>query len=385
MEFGWEPEFISFRQEVREFALSVKTPELERELEEAGEGWSNGPVVQSIRDEIDRRGWLKRAWPAEFGGEGKSPWYPYILNEELQLAGVPTTGGSASMIGPAIMRFGTEAQKERYLPGMWSGEIRCALGYSEPNAGTDLASLQTAAVRDGDDWLIRGQKLWTSGAHTSTHLWLAARTDPDAPKHRGISMFMVPIDSPGVTVRPVWTMTMRTNEVFLEDVRVPHSALIGEEGRGWYVLANALDHERVSLGGAGIGATFARLLAYIREHRPDILEDSASRLRLVELQLDLQVQRALSLTNASVVVRGETPTMEASMAKVWASELRYRLTSMAMDLLGQPGLLAHGYEGAPLGGEIEEQYRFSPVQRFGGGTNEVMRNIIAQRGLGLPR
>jgi alkylation response protein AidB-like acyl-CoA dehydrogenase len=385
MEFGWNEELTAFRDEVRAFAKVAATPELAKELAEADDGYVDGPITKSIKAELDARGWIKFSWPVEFGGQGRSAWFQFIMSEELQAAGVPYSLGSAAMIGPAISRFGTEEQKERYLPGMWAGTTRLCLGYSEPNAGTDLASLQTSAVRDGDDWVINGQKLWTSGAHHSTHVWLASRTDPKAPKHRGISMFIVPTDLPGINIRPVWTMTMRTNEVFLDDVRIPGSAMIGEEGRGWYVLANALDHERVSLGGAGIGATFRRLVAYLRQERPELIADQAVRRRLADLALDLQVQRALALTNASVVVDGRTPTMEASMAKVWASELRYRMTSMAMDTLGRSGVLEKGSPGAPLDGELPEQYRFSPVQRFGGGTNEVMRNIIAQRGLGLPR
>jgi alkylation response protein AidB-like acyl-CoA dehydrogenase len=293
------------------------------------------------------------------------------------------------MIGPAIERFGTDEQKKKYLPGLWSGEITCALGYSEPNAGTDLASLETRAVRDGDEWVINGQKMWTSGAHMSTHVWLAVRTEPDAPKHRGVSMMIVPLDTPGISVRPLRGMSgIRTNETFYENVRVPADVLIGEENRGWYIAANALDHERVSLAPfSPFAREFDRVIDYLKREQPDLLAQPRTRARLAELKVDLHIQRALRIVNAAFVERGETPTMEASMAKVWSSELRYRMNSTFMDLLGRYGALSAGSsdEIAPLGGEIERTYRGSPVLRFGGGTNEVQRNIIAQRGLGLPR
>jgi alkylation response protein AidB-like acyl-CoA dehydrogenase len=384
MEFGWNDEFEAFREEVRSFVRTFATPELRAEAANVEEG-VNQNVVQQIRDALDAKGWLKMTWAPDLGGQGKSPWYQFIISEQLQDAGLPATGGSAAMIGPAVARFGTDAQREKYLPGLYSGAITCCLGYSEPNAGTDLASLQTGGVRDGDDWIINGQKMWTSGAHTSTHIWLAVRTDPEAPKHRGISMFIVPLNLPGITINPIYTMGMRTNEVFFDDVRVPADSMVGEEGRGWYVLANALDHERVSLGATGLGLTFGRYLRYLESDRPEVLESEANRLRLAEIHMELQVQRALALTNAAIVASGDTPTMQASMAKVWNSELRHRMTVMAMDLLGPDGALSTGQEGAPLGGELEKEYRFSPVQRFGGGANEVQRNIIAQRGLGLPR
>ena len=327
-------------------------------------------------------------WPEELGGEGRSQWFQFVLTEEFAKAEIPYGIGFGSMVGPAIHRFGTEAQREKYLPGIWSNEITICLGYSEPNAGTDLAALETLAVKDGDDWLINGQKLWTSAADTASHVWLAARTDPEAPKHRGISTFIVPMNAPGISVRGIMTISGgRTNEVFFEDVRVPGDALIGEVNQGWYIIANALDHERVWIGaGGGLRHIFDRLLAHIHERRPDLLDDAATRRRLAELELDLDVMEGLVLTNASIVASGETPTMEASMSKIWTSELRYRISSTAMDLLGREGALTEESDGfAPLAGELERTYRASPIQRFGGGANEVQRDIIARRGLGLPR
>lgn len=389
MNYGWNPEYESFRNEVRDFIRELKTPELMAELgrgEEAAMG--SNAATKKIRDALDSRGWIKMCWPEEYGGQGKSAWYQFILAEELTLAELPYGRGTASMIGPAIQRFGSEEQKAKYLPQIWSGDMTLALGYSEPNAGTDLASLETMASKDGDDWIINGQKLWTSGAHVSTHVWLAARTDPDAPKHRGISMFIVPLDAPGVSVRPIWTMGgVRTNETFYEDVRLPGDALIGEAGRGWYILANALDFERVALGdGGALFKTYGRLVDGVAKRRPEMMSDTITRMRLAKIELDLEIMRALTLTNAAIVARGDTPTMEASMAKVWTTELRYTMSNTGVDLLGRLGVIAEGSGDVEVnGGEMERAYRASPFLRFGGGTNEVQRDIIARRGLGLPR
>ena len=388
MEYGWNQEFEAFRSQVREFVREFRTPEVARQIAELDpQAPSHDPLLRKIRSAIEQRGWMRMCWPEELGGENKSPWYQWILVEELQKADIPYSLGTASMIGPAIERFGTDEQKAKYLPGIWSGEISLALGYSEPNAGTDLASLQTQARRDGDDWVINGQKMWTSGAHRSSHVWLAVRTDPNAPKHRGISMFIVPLGSPGITVRPIWIMSGgRTNETFYEDVRVPADAMIGDENRGWYIATVALDHERVAIGTpVGTQKLYDKLIEHVRDSRPDVLEDRVSRARLAEAKVEVHVARAIGLTNAAIVARHDTPTMEASMAKVWNSELRYRLSSLAMSLLGRYGALSAGSEDAPLDGEFDEAFRGSPVARFGGGTNEVQRNIIAERGLGLPR
>ena len=389
MEYGWNEEFETFRDEVRQFIREIKTPQLMAAISTAEEGGGRpGAATLKIRDALDARGWVKMCWPLEFGGQGKSGWYNFILADEMTKADLPYGRGTASMIGPAIQRFGSEAQKEKYLPSIWNGDMTLALGYSEPNAGTDLASLETVGTKDGDDWVINGQKLWTSAAHVSTHVWLAARTDPSAPKHRGISMFIVPLDAPGVSVRPIWTMGgVRTNETFYEDVRVPGDALIGEPGRGWYILANALDFERVALGdGTALNRSFARLVKGVRERRPEKLKEVTTRMRLAQIELDLEVMRALIMTNAAIVARGDTPTMEASMSKVWTTELRYSMSNAGVDILGRAGVIAADSGGAEINsGEMERAYRASPFLRFGGGTNEVQRDIIARRGLGLPR
>ena len=293
MDFGWAEEHEQFRVEVREFIERHRTPELIEEL--GGEQWRSGrgPEEEKFRQALNEAGYSTLAWPEEYGGQAKGGFYSFILGEELGYWGL-SPGNSMSMIGSTIMRFGSENQKQDWLPSIVAGEMTFALGYTEPNAGTDLASLQTRAVRDGDEWVINGQKIYTSDAHVSTHVWLAARTNPDAPKHRGISMFVVPMTTPGITVRPLWTMgDMRTNETFWEDVRVPADALVGEEDRGWYMATNALDLERVmSSNAAPVLRTYDDIVRYIIERRPELKQDSYTRAAIAEAKMDVEIARA---------------------------------------------------------------------------------------------
>lgn len=405
MRFTWPEEVEEFRQEVREFARKSYTPEMEAELREAGEGGGAGPTIQAFREELETRGWARQAWPIEYGGGGKSPMYHAVMTEEFAYTGLPAGDLSLGSVAPAIMNYGTDEQKAKFLPDIVSGKVTFAIGYSEPNAGTDLAALQLRAVKDGDEWVLNGQKIWTSAAHVATHVWLAARTDPDVPKHRGISMFILPLNTPGITVRPIFTMGSpndppgpgefsddsmargrTTNEVFYEDVRIPADALIGEVNRGWYITANALDYERVSIGPVGRPArVFDTFVRYLKDERPELLKDPQVRLRLAGMKVDLHRHRAFSTVNTAIVAKGETPTMEASMAKVSTSELTQRMYQEMMDMLGRAGAQRRRSGDAPLDGALDEGLRGSPPTRFAGGTNEIQRNIIAQRGLGLPR
>ena len=383
MDYEWDDDILAFQKELRTFCEEFST-----DLRAAEDQAGRDLVFKKVHGEMERRGWLRIAWPEEYGGGGKSPFYQFVMVQEFSYAGIPYGGLSVGSIAPALLNHGTDEQKQKFLPGILDGDITFAIGYSEPNAGTDLAALQTRAVKDGDEWVINGQKIWTSEAHVSTHLWLAARTDPTAAKHRGISMFILSMDTPGMTVRPLYTMSgVRTNEVFFEDVRIPADSLIGEQDKGWSTVANALDFERVSLAPTGqLARQFDRTLEYLKEERTEQIADKGTRQRLAELKIDLHVLRALNIVNASIIANRETPTMEASMTKIWSSELRYRLSSMNMDLLGRYGGLRSDDEGlTPVDGQNEQTYRGSPILRFGGGTNEVQRNIIAHRGLGLPR
>jgi len=384
VDFTWEPEYAAFRAELRAFIREARTPELLAEY--ASSYGRPGPLIRAFHRELDARGWMRMCWPQEVGGGGRSMLYHYVFVEEMEYWGMPYGNLTFTSIAPTLAAHGSEAQKREYLPGIYRGELCFALGYSEPNAGTDLASLRTRAVRVGDEWVVNGQKIWTSLADVATHVWLAVRTDPDAPKHAGISLLIVPKDSPGLTVRPLHTMYGgHTNETFYDDVRVPAANLVGEVNRGWPIIMHALNHERVGLAATGaLARLFDDLVAYLREALPERLADPLVRRRLAELWLRLREHRALALRNAWIIASGRTPIAEASMAKVSATELRSELANAAMDLLGCEGALsAESGAHAPLAGRAEWTFRLSPIFRFGGGTNEVMRDIVAAAGLGL--
>jgi len=297
---------------------------------------------------------------------------------------------SVNIVGPTLIHFGTAAQKARWLPPILRGEVDFAVAYSEAEAGTDLASLRTRAVLDGDAWVVSGQKMWNTGAHTATHNWVAVRTEPDAPKHRGISMIIVPMDAPGITVQPLWTWSgIRTNAVFFDGVRVPRENLIGERGMGFYYAMMALDFERIMIGSVGLlRRLLGELTAFVRKARRDGRPLAAVpwvRRALADLEMRVEVGRQIGVLNAWLIDQGAVPTKEGSIAKVYVSELNAHFASVGMEILGLPGQLAPDDASAPLHGRLQWLYTTAPMQRFGGGTNEVQRMIIAQRGLGLPR
>ena len=386
MNFEWHPEHESFRDDLRAFIQEWRTPELLQEYAETYGG--SGDRIRRFHEAIGEKGWMRMCWPKEVGGEGRSMLFHFIFVEEMEYWGMPYGNLTFTSVAPTLAQFGTEAQKQAYLPGIYRGELTFALGYSEPNAGTDLASLRTSATREGDSWVIHGQKTWTSLADVSTHIWLAVRTNPDAPKHAGISIVIVPTETQGITIRPLHTMYGgHTNETFYDGVRVPVENTVGEVNGGWPIIMHALNHERVALAATGAMARlYDGLVEHLREHEPAKIADPVVRHRLAELWLRLREHRALAMQNAWLISKGETPVSEASMAKVSGTELRAELANAAMDLLGRAGgLAATSGDRAPLEGRAEFNFRLSPIFRFGGGTNEVMRDIIAAAGLGLPR
>jgi alkylation response protein AidB-like acyl-CoA dehydrogenase len=386
MEFQWEPEHITFRDELRAFIQEWRTPELLKEYAETYGG--GGEQIARFHEAIGERGWMRMCWPVAAGGEGRDMLYHFLFIEEMEYWGMPYGNLTFTSIAPTLAAYGSEAQKQEYLPGIYRGELCFALGYSEPNAGTDLAALRTKAERDGDQWVINGQKIWTSLADVSTHIWLAVRTNPDAPKHAGISIVIVPTETAGVTIRPLHTMYGgHTNETFYDDVRVPVENTVGEVDAGWPIIMNALNHERVALAATGaLARLYDQLVAHLGERRPAKLADPVVRRRLADLQLRIREHRGLALQNAWILSKGRTPISEASMAKVSGTELRTHIANLSMDLMGREGgLAAESGERAAYEGRAEFNFRLSPIFRFGGGTNEIMRDIIAAAGLGLPR
>jgi hypothetical protein len=347
-----------------------------------------GPKAQALLRKMSKDGWLGVGWPKEFGGLGRSLVEQWIFVEEMTTRGLPTGGLTLTSVGPTIMRLGAEGQLRQYLPQILAGEYVFAIGYSEPNAGTDLGSLSTRATLEDDMWVINGQKVWTTGAHYATHIWLAVRTGRKEDRTRGISIIVVPMDTPGILVRPLYTQSDgRTNEVFFDDVRVPASNLIGELNGGWDVIRMALNFERL-MPYSSLWRDLRRVLQYIASEDEDeigALEDVEVGRRLAVLAAETEIARLLCLRVAAQIDEGLVPGAESSMAKVFYTELQQRLHTTAIDVLGERALLRVGGRHSPVGGVFERLFRSSTILKFGAGTNEVQRDIIATQHLGLSR
>ncbi len=391
MDFRFTQEEESFRSEVKEFLKAELQPGWEEQFDTEGELGlvAHGNFAKQFNKKLADRGWLALPWPVEYGGLGATVMQQVIYNEEMAYTGAPTGFNmGVAWVGPSLMIYGTEEQKKRFLPRITSLEdVWCTL-YSEPGSGSDLASLQTRAVRDGDEWVINGQKIWTSGAHRSNWGWLAARTDFEAPKHKGISMFLVPMDSPGITIRPLINMAGQHgfNEVFFEDVRIPANSLVGQENQGWYQLAVALDFERSSIAGSARARRWWQDLLRFGRDNPSFVEARPEiRHRLAEVGIEIDVAQFLSYRVASLQQVGKIPNYEATIAKLYSSELGQRLARSGIELLGLYGQLHPKSKYAQLKGRMERYYQVSVAETIGGGTSEIMRGVAAIRGLGLPR
>jgi alkylation response protein AidB-like acyl-CoA dehydrogenase len=361
----------------RAWEFDRKAPEADRR--EAAVAWHAA---------LNERGWVAPHWPSEYGGAGLSSVEQFVLNQELARAGAPSVGGSGvSMLGPTLIVHGSEEQRIRYLPPILAGEVTWAQGYSEPGAGSDLAALQTRAVRDGDDFIVSGQKIWTSGAHTADAIFALVRTDPTAPKHRGISFLLIEdIHAPGITVRPLVDLAGNHyfNEVFFEDVRVPAANLVGELNRGWYVGMTLLDFERSNIGSAEGARRQLRKLIETMRSTPELrarLQKPDLRRELADRYIETEVLYQLSYRIMSLQRRGQLPNDEASMSKLYGSELTQRIAATAMRLLGTGANIIEGTASTPF----PRHYLGAVPATVRGGTSEVQRNVIATRGLGLPR
>ncbi len=389
MDYELSPREQAWREEVREFIGEHVDEALADETRQRGnEG--RGPRAQLFLDALRDRGWWGLAWPEEYGGLGKTALEQWIFIDEIESAGAPMLPLTVTSVAPTIMRIGSQEQKRDWLPKIQAGEIEFALGYSEAEAGTDLASLKTRAELDGDEWVVNGAKMWNTMAHHATHNWLAVRTEPDARKHKGISMMIVPMDAPGVSVQPIWVWPgLRTNALFLDNVRVPRSYLIGERGMGFYYAAMALNFERLSIGSIGMARRhFRALVDEVRRRVVDgrpLREDPWVRERLARLQIEIDAAGMLGLETAWALDQGRVPAAESSMAKIYVSELSQRIADVGCEILGLNGQLHADEARALAGGRMQWLYRLSPMLAFGGGTNEVQRDIIGFMGFGLPR
>jgi alkylation response protein AidB-like acyl-CoA dehydrogenase len=396
MDFRDTPEEAAFRQEVKEF-IAQEAPKVEGGTE--ADLISNYAQVfmqsQGFWKKLGARGWIAAAWPKEYGGAGLTPMQQFILNEEMALARAPRPLHliiGVGMAGPTLIVHGTEEQKKFYLPRILSGEDIWCQGYSEPEAGSDLASLRTRAVRDGDDYVINGQKIWTSIAHLAKWMILLARTDPDAPKHKGITYFILDMKSPGIEVRPLINMAggQEFTEVFFDNVRVPKANIVGEENRGWYAAVTTLDFERSAIGSAiGMRQTVEDIVRYAREHTEDgtsmLSANAMLRYELADRFLETEVGQMLSYRVISLQSRNIVANYEASIVKLYNMELNQRIARTGMNVLGPYAQLGGSSKRAPLRGRLKHMYLRSVGRTIEGGTSEIQRNIIATRGLGLPR
>ncbi len=399
MDFRFSPEEEAFRQEVREFIERECPPELRG-------GDANPldrlPAMVEWRKKLAAKGWLAPAWPKEYGGAGMTIMQQFIYNLETARLRAPSpmfmAGLGIAVVGPTLILFGSEEQKKSYLPKILSGEHIWCQGFSEPNAGSDLASLQTTAVRDGDEYVINGQKIWTTLAHLAHYMLLLARTDPTVPKHKGLSYFIVPMRDergnpyPGITVRPLYNMagTHEFNQVFFENVRIPAKNLVGQENQGWYMAVRTLDIERSNIGSAvGQQQTVEDLIRFVQENKgkgPERVSLIPSlRYELAERYLETEVSMLLSYRVVTLQNRGLLPNYEASAVKLYSMELNQRIANTGMKALGLYGQLARASRWAPLRGRVEFMYLRSVANTIEGGTSEIQRNVIAIRGLGLPR
>ncbi len=392
MDFDYSAGEKAFQREVREFIREHSSPEVTDPTREGMAQLVDSPERRVFMKALAARGWLGMSWPVEYGGAAKPGIYEYLLNEELAAAGAPLIGKGVGIVGKTIIRHGSEAMKREFLPKILNAEIEFAIGYSEPNAGSDLASLQLRAARDGGaggGWVLNGQKRFTTSAHFADWYWVAARTGPSAPKHKGITLFLIPMDAPGITVQAMDTIgDERTNEVFLDDVRAGDEAVVGEVGKGWYYISEALDFERFTLFTVSAYVKkYEALRAYVRQAERDgrpMRRDPVVRRQVAWLATHVEVARMHCLRVIAKASAGQVPNIEAAMFKLWTTQVGQRLADELLTMAGPSGALKRGALGAPADGRFEHIYRYSVVDTVGAGTSEVQRNIIARRGLGLP-
>jgi alkylation response protein AidB-like acyl-CoA dehydrogenase len=387
MEIDFTPDQRKFRDELRGYFADMMDEALIRELSSGGEG--GGPEFRRAMKQLGRDGLLGLSWPREYGGQERSPVEQFIFADEIQAIGFPLPFLTLNTVGPTLREYGTKEQSQYFCPRILAGEMFFAIGYSEPGAGTDLAGLQTSAVRDGDEWVINGQKMWTSLAQYADYVWLAVRTDPSVKKHRGLSVFLVPTTSEGYSRQTIRTVGgVSTNATFFDDVRVPAENLIGGENNGWRLITGQLNHERVSLMTVGrMRRNLHEVTEWARTTQVDgqpVIEKPWVQHNLARIYAKTQVLRLMNWKQAWAAELGQPQMADSSAIKVYGSELLIEAYRALLEVLGAPSILAKGSPGAVLQGRIESSYRNGLILTFGGGTNEVQRDIIAMAGMGMP-
>jgi len=378
------------RRELREYFSDLMTEEVQDRLAAGGAESTDSTLYRDLVRQMGKDGWLGIGWPTEYGGQGRSMMEQLIFTDEAAIAGAPVPFLTINTVGPTIMEHGTEEQRRRFLPRILAGELHFSIGYSEPDAGTDLARLKTRAVRDGDEYVINGQKMWTSLIQSADYVWLAARTDPDAPRHKGLSVFLVPTTSEGFKWTPVPTVGgATTSQTFYEDVRVPTTALVGGENNGWSLITGQLNRERVALcSAAGITHTLDQVRRWAEETTTAdgrrVIDHEWVRVNLARVHAKAEF---LKLINWRIAwgVGGGVSAADASATKVFGTEFYTEAYRLLMEVLGEEAYVQGDSPGAKLRGRIERVYRGTLILTFGGGTNEIQRDIISMVALGMPR
>lgn len=386
MDFSFPPEVEAFRDEVRDFLATHLTEDM---IAATHDGTIHAPALHAAMAD---KGWIAGPVPAELGGGGRSALESVVLNEELQLARAPIDAMAVSVVVASILlEHGSDHLKEVVVPALLDGSALGCFGYTEPESGSDVAAAQTKAVRDGDEWVINGAKMWTTLAHISDYVILLTRTNPDVAKHKGLTFFLVPLDTPGIEIQPVPTMaTERSNATFYDDVRLADHWRVGDVDGGWAVMKTALKYERGIAGGQFPSPpVIDAALDWARSHHRDDgsrpIDDPTVREKLMRALIDVEVCRGFAYHTAALAEEGEMFGVEGSMTKLFASESYKRHCREFHDLMGAEGLLTHHNDDAHLGGRIEENLRHSPVTTIYGGTSEISRNLVAEGHLGLPR
>jgi alkylation response protein AidB-like acyl-CoA dehydrogenase len=376
----------ALRAELRAYFAKLMTPEVLAATRDA----ESGATYHRLIRQMGKDGWLGIGWPKEYGGQGRAASEQVIFFEEALLAGAPIPFVTLNTVGPAIMALGSDEHKKKFLPGILSGEIHFAIGYSEPEAGTDLAALTTAAARDGD--VINGTKCFTSGAEGADYVWLAARTDPEAPKHKGLTIFIVDTQQPGFSVSPIHTVGgVRTNMTYYDNVRVPASMVVGTVNGGWRLITAQLNHERIGLAAFGVKAlglyndTLAWARASLTEDGRAVIEQPWAQMALAEAYCRLKAMRVMNARMTWELEQGRLDPARASAAKVYGTECLIEVYRLLLGVVGPVGAIEADSPGAILNGGLERQYRACQINTFGGGVNEIQREIVAMLGLGMPR
>jgi 3-oxocholest-4-en-26-oyl-CoA dehydrogenase alpha subunit len=386
MHIAYTEQQEALRQELQRYFSKLMTDDVQRQML-AGEG---SVIYRDLVRQMGKDGWLGIGWPKEFGGQNRSMLEQLIFTDEASKYGAPVPFLTLNTVGPTIMEYGTEEQKSFFLPKILEGELHFSIGYSEPDAGTDLAALRTTAVRDGDEYVINGQKMWTSLIEHADYVWLAVRTDPDAPRHKGLSVLLVPTNSPGFSWTPVPTVTgATTSQTFYENVRVPLTALVGEENAGWRLITGQLNRERVALcSAAGLQQSLSEVRRWAQQTllldgRP-VIDQEWVRTNLARVHAKVEFLKLINWKIAWGVDKGVSPA-DASATKVFGTELATEAYRLLMECVGDDATLTGESPGSIVRGRLERAYRGALILTFGGGTNEIQRDIIAMVALGLPR